>query len=162
MQLDLAQLDWSVINDGVMGGCSRSAACVERDGLKFEGILSTENGGGFASIRAALPFAVPGFVGVRLSVTGDGRAYQFRLRETDNAEAVAWRATFATDRGRQQLEFSCDAFEPVVRGRVVMALPGLTERPVRFVGFMLTSTQPGPFAPTVPDLRILTRDENLA
>ena len=43
---------WMVVNDGVMGGVSRSTVNLHNDGyLIFAGNVSTDYGGGFASIR---------------------------------------------------------------------------------------------------------------
>ncbi len=43
--------DWTVVNDDVMGGRSTSQAIMEDSYLHFEGVVSLENNGGFASIR---------------------------------------------------------------------------------------------------------------
>ena len=45
--------DWRSIDDRIMGGCSLSRAeFVDGDGLRFRGVVSFDNGGGFASIRS--------------------------------------------------------------------------------------------------------------
>ena len=51
--IDLQHSDWLSVDDVVMGGRSASQIEILRDGLRFHGELSLENGGGFASIRAA-------------------------------------------------------------------------------------------------------------
>ena len=47
MRLDLASIDWQPINDGVMGGRSRSDGAMVGSDLRFQGVLSTANGGGW-------------------------------------------------------------------------------------------------------------------
>ncbi|HEX5697569.1 MAG TPA: CIA30 family protein, partial [Rhodoferax sp.] len=47
-------LNWQAINDGVMGGVSVSRMRFDSAGFAvFEGEVSLENNGGFASVRAA-------------------------------------------------------------------------------------------------------------
>lgn len=48
----LAGSDWYVVDDGVMGGRSSSSLRSGESGIAvFEGVLSLENNGGFASVR---------------------------------------------------------------------------------------------------------------
>lgn len=42
---------WRAVNDGVMGGLSRGVILETPDGIRFEGRISLENNGGFASLR---------------------------------------------------------------------------------------------------------------
>lgn len=47
---------WQAINDGVMGGVSVSRLRFDSTGYAvFEGVVSLENNGGFASVRASGP-----------------------------------------------------------------------------------------------------------
>ena len=161
MTLDPEQISWQVVNDVVMGGCS-SATCKVGQGagsLRFSGLLSTAHGGGFASVRGELGRPVPPFSAVRLVVSGDGRQYQVRLRETAHPEAIAWRALFTAQEDRETIVLGLDDFEPVFRGRRVEALPGLTRRDIRFLGFMVVSKQPGAFALTVHQIETVDRDD---
>lgn len=160
MTIEPATIDWQVVNDGVMGGCSRASYEIDPQTgcLHFRGSLSTENNGGFASIRGELELPLPPFSAVRVVVRGDGRQYQVRLRESAQAEDVAWRALFRAPRTQESIVLSLDAFEPVFRGRRVEALPGLDYRQVRFLGFMLTSKRPGPFSLTVYQISTVDRD----
>lgn len=145
MLLDLAHIDWQIINDGVMGGLSRSAFSIDDKGLHFRGTLSTANGGGFASVRGGLATPLAPCSGIRLSLTGDGRRYQLRLRETDRSGDIAWRACFDTSGGRETITLALRDFEGVFRGRRAEALPGAADRAMRYLGFMLTSEQEGGF-----------------
>jgi NADH dehydrogenase [ubiquinone] 1 alpha subcomplex assembly factor 1 len=149
MRLDPGQIEWQVINDGVMGGRSRSSVRVDQEGLHFHGTLSTAFGGGFASIRGRLSRPLGPFVAFRLALHGDGRRYQLRLRESAHSEDVAWRAFFDTSGAQQTLILAARDFEPVIRGRRVEALPGLNDRELRYIGFMLTSEQEGEFGLSV-------------
>ncbi|NNJ66272.1 MAG: CIA30 family protein [Xanthomonadales bacterium] len=147
--IELQGLDWLVINDGVMGGRSSAVIGHSPSGLEFNGNLSLENGGGFSSVRAPYEPGFGDWSAFELTVTGDGRDYQFRLRESERSSAVAWRARFSTDGRRQTIQLPREAFEAVIRGRQVEALPGIAERDFRYLGFLLTSDRAGPFSLTV-------------
>ena len=71
---------WFIVNDGVMGGVSEANVSWEPEGfLVFEGILSLDYGGGFASTRTwSDDWQMGGYEGIILSVRGDGKKYQFR------------------------------------------------------------------------------------
>jgi hypothetical protein len=56
MKVDFTNQDqvgnWSVINDGVMGGLSKGTAGFSKQGVLFQGNISLENNGGFSSLRS--------------------------------------------------------------------------------------------------------------
>lgn len=158
MRLDPGHLRWQVINDGVMGGLTRSSARCDDKGVHFSGVLSTANNGGFASIRSQLARSVRGLREVRLSVTGDGNRYQLRLRDSEDPSAAAWRACFETSGEMQSLTLKTPDFEPVVRGRRVEILPGLAERSLQFLGFMLARGEDGAFSLDVHAIELVGSD----
>ncbi|MEM6378490.1 MAG: CIA30 family protein [Bacteroidota bacterium] len=45
--------DWMIVNDGVMGGLSRGEGFFTDSSLVFQGEVSLDNNGGFASLRSA-------------------------------------------------------------------------------------------------------------
>jgi len=66
---------WEIVNDEVMGGISRSTMTITPDKTGvFQGELSLDNYGGFASVRI-LPrdFKLDGCDGLILHVKGDGK-----------------------------------------------------------------------------------------
>ena len=154
MPLDLAALDWRITNDGVMGGLSASRVHTSQRALEFEGELSRENNGGFASVRGALAAPLKPFRGVRLTVTGDGRRYQLRLRSDDDPRGIAWRAEFDTGPEPKRITLTPGAFEPVFRGRPVAGAPPLESVAVRHIGFMLAGGEAGPFRLAVEDVEL--------
>ena len=161
MLLEPTRIDWQIINDGVMGGLSCSAFDLDDQGLHFRGSLSTANGGGFASIRGGLAAPLAHFSGFRLSLTGDGRRYQLRLRETAASGDIAWRAFFDTRGEPETITLAVRDFEPVFRGRRIEALPGLAERTVAYLGFMLSSSQEGIFALSVHSIEAIDTDHDV-
>ena len=145
MILEMSPGPWQTVNDGVMGGIS-SSRMVEADGvLSFEGELSLENNGGFASVRRLVETDLSQVTGVRLEVRGDKRTYQFRLRQNDRFDGVAWRAEFTTTAEWQTVELSLDQFVPVFRGRRVPDAGPVVAASIKQIGFLLADKTPGPF-----------------
>jgi hypothetical protein len=136
---------WQGVHDGVMGGVSSGRVVAARDGLRFEGVISLENNGGFASVRRVIEQDLSSTRGVRLELRGDGRRYQFRLRPDDRPDAIAWRVHFDTGPDWQTLEFEWPDFEPVFRGRPVPQAGPVAPAEIRQIGFMLADGRAGPF-----------------
>lgn len=78
---------WYVQNDTVMGGVSSSDLSWSDGDLIFSGNLSTDNNGGFTSMRGPiLPF-IPssGLTAISVVAQGDGRTYLMQIRtDTDS------------------------------------------------------------------------------
>ena len=157
MQLDHSKLPWQVVNDTVMGGFSRSDFFCDQRELQFEGQLSLENNGGFASIISRLDAPFENFAGLRLAVSGDGRRYQARLRETSNSRNVAWRAYFSAPGEKSEVLLAPHDFEPVLRGDPAFGAKPLEQISIHYIGFMLTSQEPGPFRLRVHGMQLVPR-----
>ena len=82
---------WMIVNDGVMGGISESRLSLYLQGfLVFEGRVSLEFGGGFASVRSMLNrLDADPYDGILIRFKGDGKRYQLRLRQGDRMDGVA-------------------------------------------------------------------------
>ena len=111
--LDLgAPLTWHRLDDGVMGGRSKSVLR-KSGGLLFAGSINT-NGGGFASARGEAPeraALLPSTCrGLRVKVRGDGRQYKVLLSKGGGSPfsaAPSWQVDMPTRNGItevQQLE----------------------------------------------------------
>jgi apolipoprotein D and lipocalin family protein len=109
--------DWRTVNDNVMGGRTDSDVIETDDGIRFQGSVSLANNGGFASARRRLNRNLADVQAIQLTVRGDGRSYQLRLREDERSHSVAWRHVFATDGNWQRITLPLLEFEPVFRGR---------------------------------------------
>ena len=157
MPLEFDSMPWRITNDDVMGGRSSSRLEARSTGLSFTGQLSRENNGGFASILGSLAQPLQGFGAIRITVSGDGRRYQLRLRENGDGRAVAWRALFTADEEPRQLTLGIEQFEPVVRGEKVLGDKPLEDTAIRHLGFMLAGGEPGDFHLQVHELEILPR-----
>ena len=143
--LDMDANAWRSINDGVMGGLS-SGGMIQRDeGLRFTGELSLENNGGFSSVRRLVEQDLSGATSVRLEVRGDGREYQFRIRQDSQFDGVAWRAMFPTENEWQTVEIALDEFVPVFRGRTVAKAGPVVASRIEQIGFLLADKNDGRF-----------------
>ena len=140
---------WTAIDDRVMGGVSRSWLRFDPAGHAcFEGTVSLDRGGGFASVRAAaLPIGGPATQGWRLDVLGDGRRYRLSLFVGDGFDTSSYQAAFEPPAGRwTTVELPLEAFEARLRGRVVPGAPPLDPARVRQVGLLVGERQAGPFS----------------
>lgn len=135
------------IDDAVMGGRSHSRVTVAGGVLLFEGEVSLEAGGGFASIRSApAPFDLSGAAGLALRVRGDGKRYKVNLRSDDVLEDVAWQASFDTATGGWEvILLPLELFQPTLRGRPVPQAGPLRPDRIRTIGVLISDRQAGPF-----------------
>ncbi|MBT8048275.1 MAG: CIA30 family protein [Xanthomonadales bacterium] len=153
--LNMDMNPWRAINDGVMGGVSSGRMVQSGEALRFEGELSLENNGGFASVRRLVDDDLAKATGVKLQVRGDGRTYQFRLRQDGRFDGVAWREEFVTSGDWQTVELSFDQFVPVFRGRSVPQAGPVVPSAIRQIGFMLADKTPGPFTLEIRSIEFL-------
>eukprot|EP00741_Cyanophora_paradoxa_P001526 tig00000492_g1477.t1 len=116
-------VNWGSVNDGVMGGLSESQLVPTGEGASFEGYVSLQNKGGFASVvikeADERPFDLSGFNGIALRVRGDGQRYKFILKTEDEPE-YTWQCPFDTVEGEWidvRLPFS--DFVPTRRNNIV-------------------------------------------
>jgi hypothetical protein len=73
---------WVIVNDDVMGGVSSGNLYLNKDGNGvFEGSISTDNNGGFSSIRFNCDkILVNSATIIKLKIKGDGKRYQLRIK----------------------------------------------------------------------------------
>lgn len=150
--LDLGSRDevrrWSPVNDSVMGGISTSRITGSGVGTAiFEGNLSLENNGGFASIRRRpAELTLDGANALRLTFRGDGQQYRLRLRTNDSMGGVNYEVAFPTQDGVWRTQrFELDEFVANWRGRRVRDAESLTFEDVRSLGIQFSDKQVGAF-----------------
>ncbi|MFM2261261.1 MAG: hypothetical protein RL457_1587 [Pseudomonadota bacterium] len=132
-----------IVNDGVMGGVSQSSLRQDVDGMVFEGLVSLENNGGFASMRSSVRFP-QGTQLIELIAKGDGKRYKLVLR-TELAPRVTYVADFIALPTWQTYRFNLSQFKSTFRGRDVNA-PTLSFSDVIDFGILISNTQAGSFA----------------
>ena len=139
---------WMVVNDDVMGGVSRSNVKLHSNGhLLFDGEVSTNYGGGFASVRTDYKnWEIEKYEGFILRVKGDGKTYQFRCRLGNNINQIAYRHYFQADNEDwQEILLPFKEFLPTYRGRVLTNIPQLDPKEIKQFGFMISDKQVGKF-----------------
>ena len=139
---------WMVVNDDVMGGVSRSNVKLHSDGhLLFDGEVSTNYGGGFASVRTDYKnWEIEKYEGFILRVKGDGKTFQFRCRLGNNINQIAYRHYFQADNEDwQEIILPFKEFLPTYRGRVLTNIPQLDPKEIKQFGFMISDKQVGKF-----------------
>ncbi|MGB7379327.1 MAG: CIA30 family protein [Rivularia sp. (in: cyanobacteria)] len=91
---------WGAVDDVVMGGVSQSNIKLSSGTALFSGNVSTENSGGFASVRTKNfdpSFNLSGYEGVEILVKGDGKRYKCILRTETNWDGVGYCYSFDTE-----------------------------------------------------------------
>lgn len=110
--------DWLIVDDGVMGGLSEGNFTIDTDGNGvFNGIVSLENNGGFSSVRHQfdkIKATKDNKVLIRLK--GDGKEYQFRIKDKSNAY-YSYITTFKTTGKWETVEIKLSDLYPSFRGR---------------------------------------------
>jgi NADH dehydrogenase [ubiquinone] 1 alpha subcomplex assembly factor 1 len=132
-----------VVNDGVMGGVSQSRVSYDTEGAVFEGIVSLENGGGFASVRS--PIIIPvGSSALDVTIRGDEKNYKLVLRTDSSPRSPLYQADFSSTRVWKSHRFVPSDFKASFRGRPVDA-PALVFSNVREIGILIANQQKGAF-----------------
>ncbi len=110
---DFSDLDcdlsmWGALDDVVMGGVSQGSFFLKdrqtndqtsNQQAVFAGNVSTDNSGGFSSVRTQNfepPFDFSDWEGIGLRVKGDGNRYKFIARNSDGWDSVAYTYSFDT------------------------------------------------------------------
>ena len=99
---------WGALDDVVMGGVSQGSLFLktleqtsggDSQVAMFAGYVSTDNSGGFSSVRTRNfdpPFDFSGWEGIRLRVKGDGQRYKFIARNSGGWDSPAYIYSFDT------------------------------------------------------------------
>ena len=140
--------DWVAIHDVVMGGISSGRVEATAAGsMLFEGVVSLENNGGFASIRSGPRLRDLGaYDGMLIRFRGDGNRYKLNLKIDSSFDGIMYRVSFDTIGGEwQELRFPFSEFSASFRGRFVPDAPPLDPRRIATIGLLISDKQAGPF-----------------
>ncbi len=150
--------DWSPIDDRVMGGVSRSKLRHDPAGhAVFEGTVSLERNGGFASVRSSpATRGRPGAAACVIEVRGENKQFKLNLLTDDGFDSLNYQASF-TPSGTdwQTVHLLLVTFRASVRGREVPGAPALDPARIRQVGLMIANRQAGPFALDIRRISLL-------
>lgn len=128
---------WRVVDDGVMGGRSQGSFTLNDEGHGvFSGDVSLENNGGFSSVRYRTGDTdISGMTKVVLRVKGDGKSYQFRVRD-DAGSYYSYITTFSTTGEWQDIEINLDDLYASFRGRV-LDIPNFSGTRIEEITFLI-------------------------
>lgn len=145
---------WPSIDDAVMGGLSSSGMSVDEGFARFQGTVSFDNNGGFASVRSRPNLRdLSTFDGLILRVRGDGKSYGFRIRTNASFDGVSYQAPLTPPAGEwTDIVIPFSDFSPVWRGRTVPGHPPLDPAVVTTMG-IIVSRQEGPFQLDIANIR---------
>lgn len=149
--------DWMAIDDRVMGGVSQSRLRFEDAGYAvFEGVVSLERNGGFASVRSAAgPLGLAGADACVIEAQGDGHRFKLNLFTDDAFDALSYQAAFAPAAGGwSSIRLPMTEFKARFRGRDVTDAPALDPARIRQVGLMMADGQSGAFVLRVRSIQL--------
>ena len=109
------KIDWMIINDNVMGGRSKSNFKLYDDYATFQGSISLENNGGFASIRFQKIADLNSLKKILLHIEGDGKSYQLRVKENTD-DYYSFVQFFETSGKKEVIEIDLSKFYASYRG----------------------------------------------
>lgn len=128
--------DWVIIDDVVMGGKSNGKFKLDNNGHGlFYGVISLENNGGFSSVRYNVKtIDVKGYTKIVLHIKGDGKRYQFRIKETET-QRHSYVSYFKTSGDWETIEIPLKDLSPKFRGRV-LDIPNFSGSTITELGFL--------------------------
>lgn len=143
-----AVAEWGAIDDRVMGGVSNSRMRYDLAGhAVFEGNVSLECNGGFASIRSTpADRGRPGAQTCFIEARAMGKRFKLNLLADDAFDNINYQASFAPSANWQTLRTPLSTFRATFRGREVPGAPALDPARIRQVGLMIAERQAGAFA----------------
>ena len=118
--------NWRIVNDDVMGGISKSNLYLNSNGnLIFEGEVSLENNGGFASCRLGTKNGeMNGIKSFKIKLKGDGKIYKFRVSERNGS--INYSTNFQTKKGVwEEINIPIKELEPTFMGYYSSRAPRL-------------------------------------
>lgn len=138
---------WRSIDDRIMGGCSLSRPeFVAGGGLLFRGVVSLDNGGGFASIRSPeSSYRLDACEGLLLQARGDGRHYRLGLRTDRFFDGVSYQAGFAASDEWEEIYLPFIDFTATHHGRQLTVAAPLDPAAIQSFGLFIGERQRGPF-----------------
>jgi NADH dehydrogenase [ubiquinone] 1 alpha subcomplex assembly factor 1 len=133
--------EWRIVNDGVMGGISKSSLMLTDAGHgQFSGHVSLANNGGFASMQLNTAIKLSEekkFIVLR--VRGDGKSYEFRLKGKIS-QSESYVHQFATSGEWETLKLPISDFYPQFFGRK-LNIPNFNFKTIEQLSFLISNKQ---------------------
>ncbi|TBN04902.1 CIA30 family protein [Hyunsoonleella flava] len=128
--------NWVIVDDVVMGGKSSGDFKLDADGNgMFYGTISLENNGGFSSVRyRGKTESTKGYSKIVLRLKGDGKRYQFRVKETIE-QRHSYVNYFTTSGDWETIKIPLKDLFPKFRGRT-LDIPNFSGDTIAELGFL--------------------------
>ncbi len=140
--LDNLKNIWGALDDVVMGGVSSSNMIFADNTAIFTGIVSTDNSGGFASVRTKNfqpAINLSSYEGLELRIKGDGKRYKLFVRTDSSWDGVGYSYSFDTVDGAWiDVRIPFANLIPVFRAKVVKDCPPIDKSKVCSLQLMLS------------------------
>ncbi|AFY94087.1 CIA30 family protein [Chamaesiphon minutus] len=121
------QATWGAVDDVVMGGVSESGIGMRAGVAVFSGNVSTDNSGGFASVRTRNldpSLNLSNYQGIELKVKGDGQRYKIFLRTEEKWDGVGYAHSFDTIANEwMTIQVPFKGLVPIFRAKTVPNAP---------------------------------------
>jgi len=129
--------NWRIIDDGVMGGLSQGSMILNIEGhAVYSGFVTTENNGGFSSVRYNFETKdVSKYNYVVLRIKGDGKPYQFRIKQ-NRYDRHSYINYFDTTGEWQEIKIPLDSFYPSFRG-YKLDIPNFESDSIEEIAFLI-------------------------
>jgi NADH dehydrogenase [ubiquinone] 1 alpha subcomplex assembly factor 1 len=129
--------NWSIVDDVVMGGRSDGNMSLNKEGhAEYTGEISLKNNGGFSSLRYYFKsLNTANFSKFILKVKGDGKAFQFRVKDNRNYR-YSYIVTFATTGDWQTIEIPFSKMYGSYRGRI-LDIPNFEGKQMEEITFLI-------------------------
>ena len=147
---------WRIVNDGVMGGLSSSAAIVKDDKIIFSGNVSLKNNGGFASLRSPVnEYNFEEYSGIEIKIKGDGKRYSISMKETTYFTGLFYTATFETKINEWiTTKIPFDKVKPYYFGREVNSDKKIPLNNIKEISLLIGDKQEGNFEAAIGHVKL--------
>jgi hypothetical protein len=154
--------NWRITNDSVMGGRSNGEISLDNNIVRFSGLLSIENNGGFTSVFSD-SFSLSSEIDtVTITVVGDGKKYQLRMRSELSGYIIAYKTEFQTKPNLlETYTFELSDFQASFRGRNISNAPKLNADSIREIGFLFTSKRTEKFSLSIHSIDFSNKQTEL-
>ena len=133
--------EWRIVNDGVMGGISKSSLMLNDFGNgQFMGHVSLANNGGFASIQLNKTIQLADEKKfILLRIKGDGKSYEFRLK-SQISQSESYVHQFTTTGEWEIIKLPISEFYPKFFGRKLNK-PNFNFKSIEQLSFLIANKQ---------------------
>lgn len=147
-------LQWNVVDDGVMGGLSEGKIWINDTGNGvYEGNVTTENNGGFSSLRYKFSSRdVSAFNYIVLNVKGDGKTYQFRIKEK-LSQRYSFISSFKTIGEWEIIKIPFNTFYPGFRG-AILDKPNYSGNTMEEIAFLIGNKKKESFVLEIKNIQV--------